>query len=76
MQELRDRYERAQQRYDAIANKIARQPEPAPMGFTQENQRKSAFEELVAARNALIAAGGWEGPIPIKLKRKYFGRTK
>lgn len=74
--ELRDKYERAYQRYAALAQKIARQPEAAPVGFTQENQRKAAFEEMVSARNALIAAGGWEGPIPIKLKNKYFGRTK
>lgn len=64
MSDLQYTYDKAVSKYESVRKK-QQTGAAAPVGFTQESEYQSAFREMNKARKALIAAGQWDGPIPL-----------
>jgi hypothetical protein len=69
--ELRDNYERARQRFDAAAASMVKSPLSGDAGKAQQTRYAAAYKSMARYRDALISAGEWNEPRPIRLKEKY-----
>jgi hypothetical protein len=69
--ELRDNYERARQRFDAAAASMVKSPLAGDAGKAQQSRYAAEYKAMARYRDALIAAGEWDGHRPIRLKHKY-----